>query len=138
MEQAADSYRESIHIREDLLRDQVEDPRTHRNLMMAYGNYALLLGVPWSANLGHPPRSAYTRPGRCAMARESVAAEPQDATARFDLGMSLGRLGMIDPPKGGVRDSLAALQQAASLIEPIAKSNPKSSSNADSLAMVLE
>jgi tetratricopeptide (TPR) repeat protein len=67
-----------------------------------------------------------------------VQADKNDGTARHDLGMSLGRLGMIDPALDGTAESLAALQESRSLIEPILAANPKSSESADQITLILE
>ena len=130
LEKAADLYSQSIQIREELLRNQPQDTLTRRNLMVAYGNYATTLGIPWGANLGRPAEARVYAAKAVALARESVSSDPQDATARYDLGIALSRQGMIDPPPGGAEDSLATLKEAGSLVGPIAKGNPKSATNA--------
>ena len=73
-----------------------------------------------------------------AMARESVAADAKDATARFDLAMALSTLGMIDPPPDGTKDSLSILQEALKLMEEVVKADPQSSFDATQLALILE
>jgi eukaryotic-like serine/threonine-protein kinase len=135
---AAEYYRESIGVREDLLRADPHNAVIRRNLLIAYGNYATVLGIPWSANLGRPDEARiYAR--KCVeLARETVGADANDATGRHDLGMSLGRLGMIDPGADHVSESLANLKEAESFLRPIALANPKSSETAAQLALVLE
>ena len=52
--------------------------------------------------------------------------------------MSLSRLGMVDPPPDGTIASLASLEEARSLIEPILVANAHSADTANQLAMILE
>ena len=109
-----------------------------RGLIVTYGNYATLLGIPWSPNLDRPEEARIYAAKAVAVARDEVAADSKNATARLDLAMSLGRLGMIDPPPGQVPASIAELQEARNLMEPLAAANPKSSSMAINLAQVME
>jgi tetratricopeptide (TPR) repeat protein len=52
--------------------------------------------------------------------------------------MSLSRLGSIDPGPNEVAESLAQLDEAASLLEPIVVANLKSAEPAEQLSLVLE
>jgi len=137
LDNASDYFRQSIAVREELLRDQPGDMIISHNLMVAYGNYALLLGIPWSPNLGRPAEARVYAGKAAAIARGMLNAEPKNATARRDLAMTLGRLGMIDPGPGEVAGSLAQLQEAKELIEPMAEANPKSFDLASQLALGL-
>ncbi len=137
LEKAADLYRQSIQIREDLLRDNPQDTLTRRNLLVAYGNYSSTLGSPMSANLDRPAEARIYGAKAVALARESVRSDPQDGTARYDLGIALSRLESINPPPDKISDSLANLQESYELVEPIAKANPKSAMNGYELANIL-
>jgi eukaryotic-like serine/threonine-protein kinase len=137
LEKSASLFRQSIQIRDDLLHNNPQDTLTRRNLMVVYGNYSSLLGSPISANLGRPDEARVYGDKAVALARESVASDPQDATARYDLGIALSRLGSIDPPPDKVSESLAHLQESYELVAPIAKANPKSAVNAYELADIL-
>ena len=64
---------------------------------MVYGNYATLLGIPWSANMGRFADARKYCEKSVAMARELSRTDPQNATARYDLAISLARLGMVEP-----------------------------------------
>jgi hypothetical protein len=61
-----------------------------------------------------------------------------DVTARRDLGSRLGRLGLVDLAPDGVAESLASLEEAHKLIEPIASANSKSAETANQVALILE
>ena len=67
-----------------------------------------------------------------------VAADPQDATARYNLSMCLSRQGSVDTEPGGEAGSLAILNEAIRLLEPVAKVNPKSANIGVQLATLRE
>jgi hypothetical protein len=52
--------------------------------------------------------------------------------------MSLSRLGTIDPAPGAAADSLATLEEARKLIEPIAGLNTGSAETANQIASITE
>lgn len=138
LEDSKENYLQSIAIREDMLRSNPTRSSIRRNLMVAYGNYVLLLALGPSLNL-HQPSEARIYALKCvALARQAVAADPDDATARRDLGMSLSRMGAIDPAADGVAESLGYLEEAQSLLEPVARENAKSTEAATQLAGILE
>ncbi|HEY4382819.1 MAG TPA: protein kinase [Acidobacteriaceae bacterium] len=138
LEKAGEYYRASIAAREELLRKDPSNNLVRRSLMINYGNYTTLLGNPWSPNLGRPAEARIYGAKCVALAREIAAADPNDVTARHDLGMSLNRLATIDPGPNGTAESLAQLEESSSLIEPIVKANPQSAEPADQLALDLE
>src|SRR5260370_37908882 len=94
--QAAEGFERSIRIREQLLERQIHNVTLQRNLLVAYGNYATLLGIPWAANLGRFAEARMYGEKSVALCRQLVKADPQDKTARYDPAMSLARLGMVD------------------------------------------
>jgi tetratricopeptide (TPR) repeat protein len=138
LERAAESYRQSSQLREDLAASDPNNVSIQQGLIVTYGNYATLLGVPWSPNLGRFAEARAAAGKAVAIARRMVAADPQDATARFNLSMILSRLGAIDPEPGGEAESLAILKEAIGLLEPVAKANPKSANIGVQLATLRE
>jgi tetratricopeptide (TPR) repeat protein len=138
LEKSAEYYRESIAARETLLQSDPTNTLVRRGLMITYGNYTALLGNPWSPNLGRPAEARIYGAKCVALARETVAADKNDATGRHDLGMSLSRLGTIDPGPNGTAESLAELEEASSLLQPIVDANPKASEPANQLSLILE
>jgi tetratricopeptide (TPR) repeat protein len=138
LDRAAEFYRQSIQLREELLAGDPNNVGLQQNLIVVYGNYAGLLGVPWSPNLGRAAEARTAAGKAVAIARAMVGADPQDATARFNLSMSLSRLGAIDPEPGAAAESLAILQEAISLMEPLAEANSKSANIAIALANARE
>jgi tetratricopeptide (TPR) repeat protein len=124
LDRAAEFYRQAIQLREELLGSDPNNVSLQRNLIISYGNYAGLLGVPSLPNLGRPAEARQAAARAVALARAMAAADPQDASARFNLAMSLLRLGSIEPESAA--DSLATLREAIAIMEPLAKGNPKS------------
>jgi len=100
LERAAEVYRQAIEIREKILLDDPHNATLQRNLIVADGNYAVILGVPWGTNLGRSADARAAAGRAVTLARGLVAADPQDANARYDLAMSLSRLGSIEPAPG--------------------------------------
>lgn len=138
LEKSAAAYRESIDAREELLRIDPNDSALRRNLLIAYGNYSMLLGVPWSPNLGRADEARAAAAKGVELARQMVASDPNNATARHDLGMILSRFGMIDTGPEGAGESLKSLEEARSLIEPILAANPQNTETANQIATILE
>jgi tetratricopeptide (TPR) repeat protein len=138
LEKSADAYRQSIEAREELMRVDPNDLALRRNLLIAYGNYCTLLGVPWSPNLGRYDEARIYASKGVELARAMVAADPENVTARHDLGMILTRLGTIDVNRDDAAASLKSLQEASHLIEPIFIANPKSTETASQVAMLSE
>jgi tetratricopeptide (TPR) repeat protein len=138
LDESAEAYRQSIEMREELLRGDPHNTGLQRGLIVANGNYARVLGVPWFQNLGRFSEARVAGQKAVAMARAMVAADPTDANARFDLSMSLSRLGSIEPEPEGVTASLSALQEAIALMEPVLKSNPKTMTIASQIAVACD
>ncbi len=135
LEQSAELYRQSIEMREELLRMDPHYAGLQRNLIVANGNYAVVLGSPWSTNLGRFADARAAAARAVTLARAMVASDPQDANARYDLAMSLSRWGSIASQPDAAAASLASLQEAIGLME---KSGPKSNAVSDQLAVAHE
>jgi len=138
LEQAGEYYKESIATREELLRNDPQNNLLRRNLLIVYGNYTMLLGVPASPNLGRPDQARTYAAKGVALARETVAADASDATGRRDLAMILGRLGMIEPAPNSIEESLHHLEEADALFGPILAANPKAAETAVQFAAIVE
>jgi eukaryotic-like serine/threonine-protein kinase len=138
LEKAEEYFRESIETREELIRDDPNNSGLRRNLLVAYGNYAMLLGIPSAPNLHRPEQARVYAAKGVALARMMVSADPNDANARHDLGMILSRSGQIDPAPDSAADSLKNLEEAQSLLEPIAAANAKSVEIATQLATIFQ
>ena len=89
LQKSADDFRQSIGIRERLLRNNPSSTSLRRSLMIVYGNYAVLLAGPQAPNLENPPPEARVYGERSvALARLAVASDANDVTARRDLSTS--------------------------------------------------
>jgi len=138
LERSAELYRQSIQAREELL---VSDPNNvdfQRGLLVTWGNYGAVLGVPWMSNLGRSEEARAACVHAVAIARKLASADAQNATAHIDLGASLTRLGSIDVPPEGIPQSLANLREAIAILEPAVKTNPKGWHIASHLTTALE
>jgi len=124
--ESAESFKRSIQAFEQFLEEEPHNAQTQRSLMDDYSNYCELLGVPWSANLGRPAEARIYCEKSVAMARELSSADPQDQTARFDLGTGLAELGMIDPEPSQVADSLKELDEGLRILDPMVRAHPDS------------
>ncbi len=131
-------FERSIRIREQFLEAEPTNVLVQRNLLVVYGNYATLLGISWSPNIGHFAEARTYCEKSVALARKLASADPQDRTARYDLGISLAHLGMVEPTPEQIPDSMRILKEAMALIEPIHKANPNSASIANQVALVHE
>jgi tetratricopeptide (TPR) repeat protein len=124
-ESAAD-YEFAIREREELLVEHPNDIDLRQSLLVAYGNYAALLGMPWDANLGRVADARVFAAKSVAMARELARADSKDVNAQVNLGVAMSHTAMIDPEPGKVEESLKTLEDALTILEPIAKGSPKS------------
>ena len=135
---AARYFEQSIRMREEILKARPDDLVVRRDLIVVYGNYSAILGMPWQPNLGRFDEARAYCLKSVALARELAKADPHNMTAQYDLGVALSRLGMVDPGPESVADSLQMLQEAIATIEPIAAANPKASNIASQLGLALE
>ncbi len=138
LERAAEAFQQAIDMREKMLLDDPHNVTLQRNLIVANGNYAVVLGIPWAANLGRSADARAAASRAVTLARAMVAADPHDANARYDLAMSLSRLGSVDPAPGETARSLANLEEAIALMEAAWKANPKSLQILNQLATARE
>jgi eukaryotic-like serine/threonine-protein kinase len=126
LEESAAVYKDVIREREELLEKHPNDVDLRANLLICYGNYAVLLGMPWAANLGRPEEARVYAAKSLTLARELAKADPQDATAQLNLSLAMAHMAMIDPEPGRMEESLQSLEEALAILEPIAKGSPKS------------
>jgi hypothetical protein len=98
--EAAADYDHAIAEREQLLVTHANDVDLRQNLLISYGNYAALLGLPWSPNLGRVAEARVYAGKSVEMARELAQADPQDVTAQVNLGVAMSHLAMLDSEPG--------------------------------------
>jgi tetratricopeptide (TPR) repeat protein len=137
-DRAADYYQRAIGIGERFLEVEPHNAQAQRRLFVAYGNYCILLGIPWSANMGRPAEARRYCEKSTTIARDLSATDPLNQTARRDLGVSLGQLGMIDPNPDQVANSLRTLEEALSILDPMLQANTNSATLALRVGLVRE
>jgi eukaryotic-like serine/threonine-protein kinase len=123
-EQALKESRESASIREGVAARHPNDVFRLRLLMIAYGHVGDHLGSPFIPNVGDA-KGARDYFDKCvAIARRIIQMDPQDRTARYDLGNALLRQGAAEVPGGDRAQSLAALREAVGTLEALANEAP--------------
>jgi len=128
----------SVALREQAIADRPNDVTAQRALMMAYGHIGDTMGSPFLFNLGDP-RGAREYYGKAARIAEAmVATDPSDKQAQIDLGIVLTRIATVLEAPGEVAESLAALNRAAGILEPLYASETKNGSYSVQLALLYE
>jgi serine/threonine protein kinase/tetratricopeptide (TPR) repeat protein len=123
-EQALKESRESAAIREGVAARHPNDVFRLRLLMIAYGHVGDHLGSPFVPNAGDP-RAARDYFDKCvAIARRIIQMDPQDRTARYDLGNALLRQGAAEVPGEDRTQALAPLREAVSTLEALVHEAP--------------
>lgn len=95
LEEAAASFARAVEVREALVRDNPTQVEFRRALMVSYGSLGDVLGSRLGANLGDLSGAAAAFAKAEALARTTVAEDPADRRARFDLVNALLRLGSL-------------------------------------------
>jgi serine/threonine protein kinase len=123
LEGASPHYRESIAIREDLVRRRPDHTAYRRALMLAYEHYAALQANPLVANLGNIDlaRQYYAKARRL---EEQAVADPQNLLARYDYANFLLRSAILDVPREEAAESIAALEKAAAMFQEFSAADP--------------
>jgi serine/threonine protein kinase/tetratricopeptide (TPR) repeat protein len=118
--------RESASIREGVAARHPNDVFRLRLLMIAYGHVGDHLGAPFIPNAGDP-KGAREYFDKCvSIARQIIKADPQDRTARYDLGNALLRQGAAEVPGGDRAVNLASLRESVETLEALALEAPGS------------
>ncbi len=131
-------YLKSVALREQAIAARPNDVTAQRDLMMAYGHIGDTMGSPFLFNLGDlkGAREYYGKAVRIAEAM--VATDPSDKQARIDLGIALTRIGTVLQAPGEVAESLAALNRAAGILEPLYASETKNHNYSVQLSLLYE
>jgi serine/threonine protein kinase len=137
-EQAAEYFERSIRVEEQFLEVEPHNALVERRLFVSYGNYCVLLGIPWSANMNRPAEARTYCEKSVAIARELSGSDPLNQTALYDLGISFGQLGMVEPDANQVADSLKSLEDSLAILDPLIRANPASASVATRVDLVRE
>lgn len=115
---------ESATIREGVAARHPNDVFRRRLLMIAYGHVGDQLGSPFITTTGEDAAAKIYFDKCVSIAREILAADPLDRTARYDLGNALLRQGAVEIPAQRAA-SLAALRESVAVLESLARESPK-------------
>jgi tetratricopeptide (TPR) repeat protein len=131
-------YLKSVALREQAIAARPNDATAQRDLMLAYGHIGDTLGSPFLFNLGDP-RGAREYYGKAAKIAEAmVETDPSDKQAQIDLGIVLARIGTVLEAPGDVAESLAALNRAAGILEPLYASATNNGTYSVQLSLLYE
>ena len=132
------NHLKSVALREQAIAVRPNDVTAQRDLMMAYGHIGDTMGSPFLFNLGDP-RGAREYYGKAVKIAEAmVATDPSDKQARIDLGIALTRIGTVLEAPGQVAESLAALNRAAGILEPLYASETNNHNYSVQLSLLYE
>ena len=123
LEQALAHFRQGTAEMERLVSSDPRNVSWNRDLMLAYGHVADVLGNPGLQNLGDRTGAlqAYTK--AAAIGKTLYEADPADQRAAADYGIALSRVEtMMDDRDPGAK--LAVQQESIRVLEDAAKTNP--------------
>jgi tetratricopeptide (TPR) repeat protein len=119
-QEALDSYRAGVAVREEVDRRFPNDVHSRHELMLAYSHVGDTLGNPTYDNFGDEAgaRAAYVKMAE--VARILREADPTDVRALSDYGIALLRLGIVSPPN----QQRMTLEKSHELLQSAATRNP--------------
>jgi tetratricopeptide (TPR) repeat protein len=132
-------FRESVRLREELVRDQPENVAARRSLMLAYAQTASMLAdFPQLAtgNEKEGARAWYEK--ATAIGRALAKADPMNQLAQYDLASGEMRLAGLPPEPGKENESLAQLREARGIFEKLVAADPKAIRSLNSIVMATE
>jgi tetratricopeptide (TPR) repeat protein/predicted Ser/Thr protein kinase len=124
-EAAVASLRESLVLREDVVRRDPNDVQLSRDLMIGYGQLGDVLGFRNGSNLGDVKGAADAFAKAAAIAESMAAKDPKDRRAQYDVANVRLRLASMladAPDRAG--DARAALEQALSYTGNLLQPDP--------------
>lgn len=95
LEESVAANQEAIAIREGRLADHVWDPVNARDLVINYHAAADVLGDRMRFNLGRSKEAEVYYRKALALAEQTAAADPNNATAKIEVARSAGKLGSV-------------------------------------------
>jgi len=138
IEESLSNYQKSVALREQLYALHPNDVAVERDLLIAYGHVGDSMGSPFLMSAGDPHGALVWYRKAARIAETMVASDPSDTQARIDLGVVLMREGSVLQAPGEVRESLAALDRSASILNTVSASDPKNVSLAAQWTLVYE
>lgn len=136
--EAMERYRKAVARREGVLARNPSDVQVRRSLMITYGNLGGGLGSPLYPNLGDTAGAREYYGKALGIARDLAKADRNDQLAQYDLANALVFHASLDLPKNEWAESLADLQEADGILQKLVAADPRSISEARTLALVEE
>jgi serine/threonine protein kinase len=109
LKEAVEQFRLCVTLREQLVAEHPDQADYQRNLLIAYGHLGDMLGYNADGNLGDTAGAAVMFEKAAALARETVARDPADRRAVYDVANATLRLGTLladDRQYGAARKAL--------------------------------
>jgi len=135
LEQALAHFRQGTAAMETLVASDPRNVSWNRDLMLAYGHQADVLGNPGLHNLGDRPGSLHACRKAAEIGKALYESDPGDQRATADYGIVLSRVEtMMDDRDPGAK--LAVQQESIRVLEDAVKINPGNVALTASLALV--
>jgi tetratricopeptide (TPR) repeat protein/predicted Ser/Thr protein kinase len=135
---AAIEFRQCAEVRERLAAAAPNDVVRRRDLMLAYGHIAAVLGSPLVPNLGDSEGALGYYRKAVSLAEQTTRADPRNLTARYDLAAVMLRLGVVDVPPSGLAAALDTLRGAEATLAALLRASPHDVRYLSQLAIVQE
>lgn len=135
---AADSFRKSAALSEQLFELRPGDAEIQRDLMESYGHLGDLTGGPAVINMGDY-RAAIGWFGKAAaIAEKMAAADPSNVLALSDVGTAWGRVGESQTAAGDFGEALGSFKRAETPLRNALATAPENRIVAQTLAFLYE
>jgi tetratricopeptide (TPR) repeat protein len=138
LQAALTEYRQCADVRQRLVSAHPNDVARRRDLMLAYGHMAAVLGSPLVPNLGDSEGARANYRKAVELAEQLAKSDKQNLTAQYDLAAVMLRLGIVEVPPSGLQGSLDALRGAAANLESLLRTSPGDSRYRSQLAIAQE
>jgi tetratricopeptide (TPR) repeat protein len=128
LQDAADSYRRSVELRERLVDEEPTNTEYRRNLLVSYGILGDVLGYRAGENLGETQAAADAFAKSVEIAEWARSRDPADRRSLFDLASARIRLGtlFLEGEPGQPAAALTQFVEVKRLITTLLASDPKS------------
>jgi len=138
LQQADEGYRQSIAMREPIMRTHPDNAAYQRGMLVILTRYAMLLGSSTGPHLDRPEDAMHYATQAVDIARRLAAADPGSITSKRDLATALWCRGAIDGDVASAASALQDLQEADALMLAVSKASPNSTESAITHAGILQ
>jgi tetratricopeptide (TPR) repeat protein len=133
---SAEAFRKSTALREKYFALRPQDVGIQHDLLISYGHLGDVTGSPSFLNLGDYRRAVVWYGKALAIAKQMVAADPSNKTARLDEGMALARMSVSQVAAGDTRPALETMKRATAILEPMHAASPQNITMIQNLAVL--